>query len=282
MAQDKTSRKPGWSPTAPVSPTTEEAAGAERIAKVLARAGVCSRRDGEKLVAEGRVRVNGRVVATPAEKVLPGDLITVDEATVAKPEATRLWRYHKPPGLVTTHKDPEERPTVFANLPAGMPRVVSVGRLDFNSEGLILLTNDGALSRHLELPSTQWTRRYRVRLFGNVTQADLDRLAKGVTIDGVSYGPVEAQLERAKGSYAWAMITLREGKNREIKRLMEWLGFRVARLIRISYGPFQLGQLEAGEVEEVPGKVLREQLGLGGKPQPRPQPKSQAKAKQGA
>lgn len=268
MVQDKT-KKPGWSPTSAVAQAAPEGEGHERIAKMLARAGVCSRRDGEKLVAEGRVKVNGEIVNTPAHKVAPSDLITVDGAAVAKPEATRLWRYHKPPGLVTTHKDPEGRPTVFANLPSGMPRVVSVGRLDFNSEGLLLLTNDGSLSRRLELPSTQWTRRYRVRLYGNVTQADLDRLAKGVTIDGVSFGPVQAQLERSKGSYAWAMISLREGKNREIKRLMEWLGFRVARLIRVSYGPFQLGQLEAGEVEEVAGKVLREQLGLG-KPAPKP------------
>lgn len=273
MANAKNQKGASWSPTSAAAQAAPEGDGGERIAKVLARAGVCSRRDGEKLVAEGRVKVNGEIVNTPARKVSPSDLITVDGAAVAKPEATRLWRYHKPPGLVTTHKDPEGRPTVFANLPSGMGRVVSVGRLDFNSEGLLLLTNDGSLSRRLELPSTQWTRRYRVRLFGNVTQADLDKLAKGVTIDGVSFGPVQAQLERSKGSYAWAMISLREGKNREIKRLMEWLGFRVARLIRVSYGPFQLGQLEPGAVEEVPGKVLREQLGLG-KPAPKSAPKT--------
>ncbi len=237
----------------------------DRIAKVIARAGICSRRDAEKLIAEGRVLLDGELVTQPGTKVQGHQVVSVDGKPLSEPEQTRLWRYHKPNGLVTTHKDPHGRPTVFANLPKTMPRAVSVGRLDFNSEGLLLLTNDGELARRLEMPASGWVRKYRVRLFGKVTQADLDRLATGIVIDGVKYGPVIADLERAKGMYAWASVSLKEGKNREIKRLMERLGFKVARLIRVQYGPFHLGHLEEGQVEEVPAKIWRELLGIGRK-----------------
>jgi len=234
----------------------------ERIAKVIARAGICSRRDAEKLIAEGRVAVNGDKITSPALNVSPDALITVDEKPIPTAAPARLWRYHKPAGLVTSHRDPQGRPTVFQTLPPSLPRAISVGRLDINSEGLLLLTNDGELARRLELPVQGWVRRYRVRLFGNVTQADLDRLAKGVTVEGVRYGPVTAELERSKTSNAWAMVSLKEGKNREVKKLMEYLGFKVSRLIRVSFGPFHLGHLPEGQVEEIPGKVWREQLGI--------------------
>ena len=237
----------------------------ERIAKVIARAGVCSRRDAEKLIAEGRVALDGEIVATPAIRVGTDQVVSVDGKPLAEPENTRLWRYFKPAGLVTTHKDPEGRPTVFQNLPKSLPRVVSIGRLDVNSEGLLLLTNDGGLARILELPSTGWTRKYRARLFGKIAQPELDRLAEGITIDGVKYGPVIADLERTKGMYSWASVSLKEGKNREVKRLMEHLGVKVARLIRIQFGPFHLGQLEEGQVEEIPAKIWRELLGMGRK-----------------
>ena len=250
------------------SEETETGSG-ERIAKVMARAGVCSRRDAEKLIGEGRVTLNGQPVTSPALNVDPDAVITVDGKPIPSAAPTKLWRYHKPAGLVTSHRDPEGRPTVFEKLPRNMPRAISVGRLDINSEGLLLLTNDGALARQLELPSQGWVRRYRVRLFGTVTQADLDRLAKGVTVEGVRYGPVTAQLERAKGPYAWAMVSLKEGKNREVKRLMEHLGLKVARLIRVSFGPFHLGHLPEGAVDEIPGKVWREQLGIAKKPKAR-------------
>jgi 23S rRNA pseudouridine2605 synthase len=244
----------------PAEPTESERG--ERIAKVMARAGVCSRRDAEKLIAEGRVALNGQPVKSPALNVDPDAVITVDGKPIPSAAPTRLWRYYKPAGLVTSHRDPAGRPTVFERLPPNMPRAISVGRLDINSEGLLLLTNDGALARQLELPSQGWVRRYRVRLFGTVTQADLDKLAKGVTIDGVRYGPVSAELERTKTSNAWAMVSLKEGKNREVKRLMEHLGFKVSRLIRVSFGPFHLGHLPEGAVDEIPGKVWREQLGI--------------------
>lgn len=234
----------------------------DRIAKLLARAGVCSRRDAEKLIEAGRVAVNGTILTTPAFKVPEGALITVDGRAVKEPEPARLWRYHKPSGLVTTHRDEKGRATVFERLPSTMPRVVSIGRLDLNSEGLLLLTNDGELARKLELPAQGWVRRYRVRLFGKVTQDDLDKLQNGLTIDGVKYGPIEAKLERTKGIYGWAMVSLKEGKNREVKRVMEHLGLKVARLIRVSYGPFHLGQLKPHQVDEIPMKVVREQLGL--------------------
>ncbi len=200
---------------------------------MIARAGICSRRDAEKIIAEGRVQLDGEIVSQPGTNVSENHVVEVDGKPLGEPEQTRLWRYHKPNGLVTTHKDPKGRDTVFANLPKHLPRVVSVGRLDYNSEGLLLLTNDGAMARRLEMPASGWVRKYRVRLFGKVTQAELDKLATGITIDGVKYGPVIADLERARGMYAWASVTLKEGKNREIKRLMESLGFKVARLIRM-------------------------------------------------
>ncbi len=237
----------------------------DRIAKIIARAGVCSRRDAEKLIAEGRVMLDGETVKTPGIRVGADQVVTVDGKPLAEPEGTRLWRYYKPVGLVTTHKDPEGRPTVFKSLPSTLPRVLSVGRLDVNSEGLLLLTNDGAMARRLELPAAGWNRKYRVRLFGKVSQLDLEKLAEGTTIDGVKYGPVIADLERTKGMYSWAAVSLKEGKNREVKRLMENMGLKVARLIRVQFGPFHLGQLAEGQVEEIPAKVWREQLGMGRK-----------------
>jgi len=235
----------------------------ERIAKRLARAGLCSRREAERWVEMGRVSVNGKTLDSPACVVGPGDIVLVDGTPLAEPEKTRLWRYHKPAGLVTTHKDPEGRPTVFEHLPDGMPRVISVGRLDLNSEGLLLLTNDGELARKLELPSNAWLRRYRVRVHGEVSEDALARLENGITIDGMAYGPISATLDRRQGANAWLSVSLREGKNREIRRVMEYLGWPVSRLIRVSYGPFQLGTLEEGAADEVAGKVLREQMGEG-------------------
>jgi len=237
----------------------------ERIAKVIARAGICSRRDAEKLILEGRVKLDGVIVTSPALNVTGNNVVQVDEKPLAEPESARLWRYHKPTGLVTTHKDEKGRPTVFASLPKTLGRVVSVGRLDFNSEGLLLLTNDGDVARRMEIPASGWTRVYRARLFGKVTQADLDKLATGMTIDGVKYGPIVADLERSKGMYSWATVSLKEGKNREVKRVMERLGLKVARLIRTAYGPFQLGQLAEGQLEEIPARLWREKLGIGRK-----------------
>jgi 23S rRNA pseudouridine2605 synthase len=237
----------------------------ERIAKVIARAGVCSRRDAEKLILEGRVKLDGVTVTSPALNVTSENVIQVDEKPLAEPDAARMWRYHKPSGLVTTHKDEKGRPTVFASLPKSLGRVVSVGRLDFNTEGLLLLTNDGEIARRMEIPSSGWTRVYRVRLFGKVTQADLDKLATGITIAGVKYGPIVADLERSKGMHSWATVSLKEGKNREIKRVMEGLGLKVSRLIRTAYGPFQLGQLAEGQTEEIPARLWREKLGIGRK-----------------
>ncbi len=241
-------------------PATSSIAG-ERIAKVIARAGVCSRRDAERLIAEGRVSVNGRSIASPALNVTAADKVVVDGEQLPAVTAPRLWRYHKPRGRVTTHKDPEQRPTVFDALPEDLPRVVSIGRLDFNTEGLLLLTNSGALARHLELPATGWLRRYRVRAHGNVNEAALSALASGVEIDGVRYAGIEASLDRQQGANVWLTIGLREGKNREVRRILMTLGLDVNRLIRVSYGPFQLGELAAGGVEEVPIRTLREQLG---------------------
>ena len=253
---------------AAVEDDTDEAApgpDGDRVAKVIARAGLGSRRDAEKMILEGRVKVDGALITSPALNITAGNLVTVDDKPLKAPEAARMWRYHKPPGLVTTHKDEKGRDTVFASLPASLGRVVSVGRLDFNSEGLLLLTNDGEFARRMEIPATGWTRVYRARLFGKVTQKDLDALATGVTIDGVKYGPIVANLERAKGVYAWASVSLKEGKNREVKRVMESLGLKVARLIRTAYGPFQLGQLAPGGIEEIPAKLWRERLGIGRK-----------------
>ena len=233
----------------------------ERIAKVLARAGLCSRRDAERLIADGRVAVDGKTLTTPAFTVTPENHITVDGKAVAAAEETKLWRYHKPAGLVTSHGDPRGRPTVFERLPPELPRVISVGRLDLNSEGLLLLTNDGGLARKLELPATGWARRYRVRVYGAVDEARLLKLEKGVTIDGLAYGSIRARLDSSQGGNAWLSVSLREGKNREIRKVMEHLGFFVNRLIRVAYGPFQLGNLARGGVDQVPRKVLREQLG---------------------
>ncbi len=233
----------------------------DRIAKVIARAGICSRREAEKLIAEGRVTVNGKVISSPALNVTGRETITVDGKDLPAQEPARLWRYYKEPGLVTTARDPEGRPTVFDKLPGNMPRVVSVGRLDVNTEGLLLLTNDGELARLLELPSTGWTRRYRVRAFGAVTQADLDRLKDGITVEGVRYGSIEATLDKVQGSNVWLTLGLKEGKNREVKRVLGALGLRVNRLIRLSFGPFQIGDLQPGEVKQVPNRVLMDQLG---------------------
>jgi 23S rRNA pseudouridine2605 synthase len=227
----------------------------------MARAGLCSRREAERWIAEGRVAVNGRVLQTPAVTVSAEDAIAVDGKPVAAAEPTRLWRYHKPKGLITSHRDPQGRPTVFEKLPKELPRVVSVGRLDLNSEGLLLLTNDGALARHLEHPSTGWTRRYRARAHGAVDPEKLKRLADGVAIEGVRYGPVDARLESVKGANAWLAFGLKEGKNREVRKLCAHLGLDVTRLIRIAYGPFQLGDLERGEVASVPPSQLTAQLG---------------------
>ncbi|MBV9783969.1 MAG: rRNA pseudouridine synthase [Acidisphaera sp.] len=232
----------------------------ERIAKWLARAGIASRRDAERLVAEGRIRLNGAALTHPASFVTQGDIVQVDGAVVEAPERRRLWRYHKPDGLMTTHRDPQGRPTVFDKLKETLPRVVSVGRLDLNSEGLLLLTNDGGLARQLELPETGWIRRYRVRVHGAPDERALAALAQGVTVGGVRYGPIEAGLDARKGANAWLSVALREGRNREVRRVMAHLGLQVTRLIRVAYGPFQLGNLERGAVAEVPSKVLREQL----------------------
>ena len=238
----------------------------ERIAKLLARTGLCSRRDAERWIAEGRVSVDGQVLTTPAVSVTADNDVRVDGKPLPPPERPRLWRYHKPAGLVTSHRDEKGRPTVFDALPKELPRLISVGRLDLSSEGLLLLTNDGTLSRRLELPSTGWLRRYKVRVHGVVEPERLATLGKGITIAGVSYGPIRAELERVQGSNAWVTFTLREGKNREVRRVLEHLGLQVTRLIRLAYGPFQLGNLARGAVAEVPRKVLAEQLGNGAPP----------------
>ena len=233
----------------------------ERVAKVIARAGLCSRREAERLIAEGRVAVDGVVLDSPAVTVGPANKITVNGEALPAAEPPRLFRYHKPAGLVTTARDPQGRPTVFDRLPPGLPRLMPVGRLDLASEGLLLLTNDGGLKRRLELPATGWTRRYRVRAFGRVEPERLAALAKGIRISGIDYGPIAASLDTQQGANAWLTMSLAEGKNREIRRVCEHLGLKVNRLIRLAYGPFQLGKLEAGAVAEVPPKVLAEQLG---------------------
>jgi 23S rRNA pseudouridine2605 synthase len=233
----------------------------ERIAKVIARAGLASRREAEDWIAAGRVAVNGAVIDSPALNVTAADRISIDGAALPGRERTRLFLYHKPRGLLTTRVDPRGRPTIFEKLPPNLPRLISVGRLDFNTEGLLLLTNDGALARVLELPATGWLRRYRVRAHGAVNQAQLDQLRKGLTISGIRYGAIEADLERVQSSNLWLSFAIREGKNREVRNVLGHLGLTVTRLIRVSFGPFQLAELEPGAVEEVPTRVLREQLG---------------------
>ena len=233
----------------------------ERIAKVMARAGLCSRREAEAWIAAGRIAVDGKVIASPALDVSPLDRITVDGEPLRQRERTRLFLYHKPRGLLTSHADSKGRATIFAALPKGLPRLISVGRLDLNTEGLLLLTNDGGLARTLELPATGWLRRYRVRAHGRVRQEELDRLRNGITIDAIRYGSIEARLEREQGANTWLTFAMREGKNREVKNVLGHLGLAVNRLIRVSFGPFQLGDLPEGAVEEVKTRILRDQLG---------------------
>ena len=240
----------------------------DRIAKVLSRAGIASRREAERMIEAGRVSVNGTLIDSPALNVTPDDRIVVDGKTVGEPDAPRLWLYHKPAGLVTTERDEKDRPTVFAALPENLPRVMSVGRLDLNSEGLLLLTNDGEMKRKLELPSTGWLRRYRVRINGSVSEATLDKLRAGIEVDGIRYQPMVVTFDRQQGANAWLTVSIREGKNREIRRAMQEVGVAVNRLIRVSYGPFQLANLKQGEVEEIKARVVRDQLGLSGKPTP--------------
>ncbi|MCB1336477.1 MAG: rRNA pseudouridine synthase [Maritimibacter sp.] len=234
----------------------------DRIAKVLARAGIASRREAERIIEAGRVSVNGKLIDSPALNVTAADQIAVDGKPLAEPEPPRLWLYHKPMGLVTTAKDEKGRATVFDNLPEGMPRVVSVGRLDLNSEGLLLLTNDGEIKRRLELPSTGWVRKYRVRIHGAPKDEDFAPLRAGLVVDGEKFQPMSVTVDRQQGANAWLTVGLREGRNREIRRAMEAVGLTVNRLIRIAYGPFRLGELKPGAVEEVKARVLRDQLGL--------------------
>jgi 23S rRNA pseudouridine2605 synthase len=253
-------RKPDFEKRAPRDEPRRKKSG-ERIAKVVSRAGLASRRDAEAWITEGRVTVNGRVINSPALDVTATDVVTVDGKPLPPRERTRLFLYHKPRGLMTTHADPEGRPTVFDHLPEGLPRLISIGRLDFNTEGLLLLTNDGGLARVLELPDTGWLRRYRVRAHGEVTQGQLDQLKEGIEVDGVKYGSIDATLERDQGANVWLVFAIREGKNREVRNVLAHLGLEVNRLIRVSYGPFQLGEIAEGLVEEVKTRVLREQLG---------------------
>ena len=240
----------------------------DRIAKVLSRAGIASRRESERMIEAGRVSVNGKTITSPALNITSDDKVVVDGKRVGEPDPARIWLYHKPAGLVTTERDEKDRETVFDALPDTMPRVMSVGRLDINSEGLLLLTNDGEIKRKLELPSTGWLRRYRVRINGSVSEARLDQLRAGITVDGVNYQPMIVTFDRQQGANAWLTVSIREGKNREIRRTMEAIGVIVNRLIRVSYGPFQLGTLAQGDVEEVKGRVVRDQLGLKARPVP--------------
>ena len=253
---------PAQGPAVGPAASTDGTRPGDRIAKVLARAGVASRRDCEVIIEEGRVTVNGKKVVSPALNVMPKDRITVDGQQIGEAEPPRLWLYHKPLGLVTTEKDELGRKTVFESLPAGLPRVLSVGRLDLNSEGLLLLTNDGELKRKLELPDTGWLRKYRVRVKGSPSEALLDQLRKGVTIDGEDFQPMEVVFDRQQGANAWLTVGIREGRNREVRRAMEHIGVIVNRLMRISYGPFRLGTIRPGQAEEVKARVLRDQLGV--------------------
>ncbi|MDI1328546.1 MAG: pseudouridine synthase [Brevundimonas sp.] len=249
----------------------------ERIAKAMARAGIASRREVERLIGLGKVAVNGKILDTPAVLVTRDDVITVDGKPIGSAQATRVWRYNKPAGLMTSHNDPQGRPTVFDALPSGLPRVISVGRLDLNTEGLLLLTNDGELSRALELPTTELVRQYRARARGRVSQLQLDSLKDGVTVDGIRYGPIEATLDKAKESEGnapanlWISVSITEGKNREVRKVLEHLGLTVNRLIRLAYGPFQLGTLPTGSVEEVGPRVIREMLAEHIRPENLPQ-----------
>ncbi len=245
-----------------VQTTEPTTAKGERIAKVIARAGLCSRRDAERWIAEGRVKLDGKTLDTAAIVVTRDQSIVVDGQALPAPEQARVWRFHKPKGVITTRKDPEGRTTVFDGLPADLPRLEPVGRLDYNSEGLLLFTNDGELKRKLELPSTGWSRRYRVRVHGKVDPAQIKALENGITVEGVNYGPIQARLEHQAASNAWIAMTLREGKNREIRRICEHLGLVVNRLIRVSYGPFALGELAPGRIESIPARILRDQLGM--------------------
>lgn len=232
----------------------------ERIAKVMARAGLCSRREAEAWIKEGRVRVDGKVLSSPAFCVQGQQRITVDSKSIPQIKPTQVWLYYKPRGLITTHKDERGRPTIFQSLPPDLPRVISVGRLDINSEGLLLLTNDGELARSLELPSTAWVRRYRVRIHGKVKVSELEKLQHGITIEGIHYGSIIATLDRQQGDNAWLTASLKEGKNRELRRVFEFLGWPVNRLIRTNYGPFQLGDLTPGKIKPVSPRILRDQL----------------------
>ena len=244
----------------------------DRIAKVLARAGIASRREAERMIEAGRVSVNGAVITRAALNVTSADKITVDGKPLGEPDAPRMWLYHKPTGLVTTTRDEQGRPTIYDDLPEDLPRVMSVGRLDLNSEGLLLLTNDGGIKRKLELPSTGWLRKYRVRVNGRPTDATVEPLRQGLTVDGQRFQPMIVSIDRQQGANAWLTVAIREGKNREIRRAMEDIGLSVNRLIRVSYGPFQLGQLKPGAVEEVRRKVVRDQLGLDGPNPDKPVP----------
>lgn len=259
----------------------------ERIAKLLARAGVGSRREVERMIAAGRIKLDGHLLDTPAVNLTSLSGVTVDGHPVTLPETTRLWRYHKPKGLLTTHHDPQGRPTVFERLPGHLPRVISVGRLDLNSEGLLLLTNDGELARRMELPETGWKRRYKVRAHGRASEAALEGLRAGPVVDGLAYAPIEVEIDRAERSNVWLTVTLTEGKNREIRRVLAAVGLEVNRLIRIGYGPFTLSSLPRGAIAEVPQKALLSAAGTllssagenGGRLRPRPDPSKWAKAK---
>lgn len=232
-----------------------------RIAKAISRAGLCSRREAERLILDGRVWINGKILTSPAFTITKNDIVKIDGSLLPSAAPVQLWLYHKPKGLVTTHNDPQGRATVFENLPSHLPRVISVGRLDYNTEGLLLLTNSGQLAREFELPTTGWLRSYRVRARGRVMPDDIEKLAKGLQIDGVQYGPVEASIDSIQGANTWLTIGIREGKNREVKKILSFLGLIVSRLIRVSFGPFELGSLARGEVESIPRRHLIEAIG---------------------
>ncbi|MEM9704900.1 MAG: pseudouridine synthase [Pseudomonadota bacterium] len=260
MSNAKKPKRPA-SPNASDHGLNAESADGERIAKVLARAGVASRREAERLIEQGIVTVDGVTLETPAVKVRPGQDIRVDGTRIGEPAPARLWRFHKPAGLVTTHNDPQGRPTVFDAVADRLPRVISVGRLDLTTEGLLLMTNDGGLARALEAPSSGWTRRYRVRAYGRTSEKALHGLRDGLTVEGVTYGPIRAEIDSVQGGNTWLKIAINEGKNREVRAICRSLGLTVNRLIRVSFGPFQLGRLGKNELEEIPRKQLREQLG---------------------